>query len=726
MAEESLFNDENLEDMLYFNGVNGTTGDYDLPPMSVQAFAQALMEQQELPADKNAAGFYRTYCQTDAFGPADDRDPLRIDQSGWGVIFAQDEDPAVIEALEPLLALRREQAGDFYYQYMGGKGNRRGYFPSESKVDFLQERGAEAFGPADPHFAPYYVLIVGDPEKIPFRFQYQLDVQYAVGRIHFRNPQEYAQYAQNVVMAETQKANLRLSRQAAMFGVEHNERDATYLSANHLVRPLIEQLQKMSEEFNLGWQFNPFIKEQATKANLSSLINGAQSPALLFTANHGMGFERGDYRQADHQGALLCQDWKGPAAGQKLEDCYFSADDVASNANLLGMMAFHFACFGAGTPRQNNFLMAKDWQLPPQIADRDFVARLPQQLMLKGALAVVGHIERAWGVSIAYHYENLKKDGSETKHLATYRSTLKRLMDGHPIGSALEYFNEKYGEYSAALSQGFDDRKYEVQKAPDDYEFTRLWRANNDARNFIILGDPAVRLPLAGVGETPIGMRPPLKVVTVSPPKKTETPPQPPPLPPASPTVSEEDLSQPKEQGAPYLPQLPVNIDFAEKDPELYAAWRKHMITGFEQNSKMFARILNAFMGAYDTTVLMYKILFGVGIAAFLAAAILSAVTQQTSFGLIFGGLSVASFLSYFLSRPLKSLEQNLQFITWLGVLYNTYWTRLMYMLDIKTVQKDLAETTDDTVANITALIDKYAEMHKQRSGLQQSDQETK
>ncbi len=96
----------------------------------------------------------------------------------------------------------------------------------------------------------------------------------------------------------------------------------------------------------------------------------------------------------------------------------------------------------------------------------------------------------------------------------------------------------------------------------------------------------------------------------------------------------------------------------------------------------MFNRILTGFMNPYYTTIWMYRILFGVGIAAFLVAAVLSAWTKQAGFGLIFGGLSIIAFLSYFLSRPLQALEENLQFITWLGIIYNTYWIRLTYAMD--------------------------------------------
>ena len=160
-------------------------------------------------------------------------------------------------------------------------------------------------GPAVPAKVPYYLLIVGSPDAIPYRFQSQLDVQYAVGRLHFDTVDEYANYARSVVKAES--GAVKLPREVAYFGVANGNDPSTKLSAEELVQPLRKQMAKKSEE----WQHTTILPQSATKAQLTRLLGGDQAPALLFTASHGMSFSLDSPRQLAHQGALLCQ--VGPA-----------------------------------------------------------------------------------------------------------------------------------------------------------------------------------------------------------------------------------------------------------------------------------------------------------------------------------------------------------------------------------------------------------------------------
>jgi hypothetical protein len=149
-------------------------------------------------------------------------------------------------------------------------------------------------------------------------------------------------------------------------------------------------------------------------------------------------------------------------------------------------------------------------------------------------------------------------------------------------------------------------------------------------------------------------------------------------------------------------------------DEVVYNAWKEYMTKGFSNNQKMFEEVLEAFMRPYKLTVRMYQVMFWIGILGFLLAIGLS-IWKGIAYGVLFGSLSAAGFLGYFVSRPLQSLEQNLMLITWLGLIYNTYWTRLMYTNDLKVIQKELDEITKTSLDQINALVDKQTELHKKR-----------
>ena len=458
------------------NGIDVRTGLYLPSSNTEEEFARRIRDQPLGPAQLRQTRWWieRYGIDDPNRAPAQDVDPVKISSAGWGVIFAPGITPEIEQALKPLLDRRRDAAGPYFKPYRFQTG--------QTKDDFLAFHKA-GLGHADPKNLTYYRLIVGSPEEIPFRFQYELDVQYAVGRIHFEKSEDYAAYANNVVEAEKTAAthgDALPPKQIAFFGVRTEGDTATERSTDDLIKPLAKQLTMDRPE----WPLQVITAEQATKAKLSRLLGGGETPTVLLTSSHGVGFPLNDPLQRTCQGALLCQDW--PGLGQPpMPQHYFAGGDLPKGANLRGLITFHFACYSGGTPQTSSFALDDSpLSLPQPIAPKPFVSYLAQRLLShpQGALAVVGHVDRAWTTSFS---------GSEPGQVQIFENTFKRLLDGHPLGSAMEFFNQRYGELAVTYTELTQDR--EALLDVDASRFARVYRANNDARNFVVLGDPAVK-----------------------------------------------------------------------------------------------------------------------------------------------------------------------------------------------------------------------------------------
>jgi hypothetical protein len=475
---------------MIFSGVNGATGGYLLPPKTPNELFAWISgeEKREIEDDAdNLAGLWQKVEKKKTRGVIAGIDPIKPEEAGWGIVYHPQTPKAVRDKLAPLVEYRKQQC----------KRDASG-LPVEFEYDPIKDESAygfrlrhgQAHGAVNPQKLPYYLLIVGPPTHIPFRFQYSLDSHHAVGRLHFDDVDDYGRYVASVLDYEGQDIAVPRQRRATFFGPDSDE--AMALSAKYLIQPLAEALHEKDMEFVSGnqarYHAEHLVPQDSTRQGLLDLLaRDSDQPALIFTATHGLGFPQKHPQQLSDQGALVCQGWPGsdnwPQNQPVPENLYVPARHLPAR-RFDGLMVFSFACYSAGTPAMSDFAHIKD-HAPLELAPEPFVAHWPQRLLAQGALAFIGHVDRAWFYSYGWPGAGQQTD--------TFESTLNVILSGKPVGHAMEHFQYKYLDLNNHLTEdGLLDRFGIDQET--NQEITRLWTARNDARSYILLGDPLVRL----------------------------------------------------------------------------------------------------------------------------------------------------------------------------------------------------------------------------------------
>jgi hypothetical protein len=468
------------KELIYVNGIDFNSGQYAIPPQPIDEIAKRVFQRPGL--DK----FSDMHAEHERFAIPFGVELNQPAQAGWGIIFHPDTPQDLRAALAPLVAHRRRQIGDLVKEL--------DYLKDEQTRDWYRRHGVSP-GAVDPAIVPYYLLLVGGPELIPFEFQYLLGVDYAVGRLAFDTADEYERHVRSVIAYET-ASTVPNGREVVYWGTRHPSDSATNLSATLLIDPLANGLADVGllkspihADPKVNYQRKLMAADGATKANLLDLLNQAKPPAMLFTASHGMQLRSGQSSQAATQGALLCQDWTG--FGNVKAAHILAASDVADDANVNGMVAMIFACFGAGTPDADQFVMdLSQAGSAPTLAPKPFMSALPRRLLTHpngSALAVIGHIDRAW----AYSIRAPKIAGPQ---ILAFRNSLGFIMTGMPIGYVLNgQFSSRFAALSAALLSATSPTAPPAMRLPDR-DLVTAWIQRNDAQNYLLLGDPAARI----------------------------------------------------------------------------------------------------------------------------------------------------------------------------------------------------------------------------------------
>lgn len=412
------------------------------------------------------------------------RNPNELSRQRWGLVVPEGpEGERLLALIEPLRRERQAAQGGapvlVYRVPAQGKEKRDGPYAARwKKYVFRSEEVPE-------QALPRYLLLLGDLDQIPLEFQQVLSTDAFVGRLAFTSDEGYAAYVAKVLRWE--RAPPREEHPRLLFYTSRDGTSATDTGHRWLMRPSAAACQ---EQQLLGDFPRSDILELSGEgsASLQQLLSHAArpEPSVLMTLSHGLRASK-DVRAL--QGALALPGGR-----------YLTGADVRKGAFLPGGIWFCFACFSAGTPERSAYA---HWLRALQTAELDalseplpegqrpFIAALPQAALAnpEGPLAVIGHVDLAWSYSF-------KNQGVRT--LSPYLGVLKTLAEGGRAGVAMQALQRYLNETSVELTILYNNHYMNgPQRPPAPEAWASLWMLHQDLSHFVLLGDPAVRLPLA-------------------------------------------------------------------------------------------------------------------------------------------------------------------------------------------------------------------------------------
>jgi hypothetical protein len=426
-------------------------------------------------------------------------DPNDLELQRWGVIAPQGPvGDRLLALIKPLIARREQQQGDAVRIYRVP--------PQLTADEAMRWKKREFDSGADLNIeVPRYQLILGDLDQVPLALQQVQASDGYVGRLAFTAEDDYAAYVDKLLRWESLSEGPGDSD--ALFFTVHDGTAATAVGHRALVAPGVEVVKKRKasgqyparEIVEFGDRMTPAPDEL-----LRRVAGGA--PNVLFTLSHGEGAPRGGWKspeeQRRRQGAM--------SFGREGK---LMGDDLRARPFLPGGIWFMLACYGAGTPGHSAYkhwlealASAGQFRGKPESVlaglagpdTRPFIAALPQAVLANanGPLAFMGHVDLAW----TYGFQDLDSGATNrpARYMAITRSLLKRDRVGVSMRELLRFFDQTNVELTSLHDQEARARSMGQPVQPDVARQSHLWMLRNDLAAYVLLGDPAVKLPPGG------------------------------------------------------------------------------------------------------------------------------------------------------------------------------------------------------------------------------------
>ena len=344
---------------------------------------------------------------------------------------------------------------------------------------------------------PKYILIIGSPNEIPFEFQSMLSDVAFVGRLDFDDIKELETYTEKVKRME--KGNL-VEKEVTFFATDHEINasgcyDPTHYNQSDIDTHLVPEIN------GLNFKPNKLLKNNATKKDLLDNLQKSK-PCSVYASCWGVNAS-GETLDVQKQltGSLCCQ---GDYSKGFDPNLVLTSQEIPDTPFLEGGLFFQQSSFSYGSPAISSLSHwvsdGENLGIPKQLAPTDFVAPLPKRLVYHkhGPLAFVGHLDEL----LAYGYAQEETPGAERRErIEPTRAALNDILKGRPIGYALNQMTMRRSVLNTQISNNINKVITAFLKASTDaarlkvaLPMSNLFLMRNEVKNYMIFGDPAVRL----------------------------------------------------------------------------------------------------------------------------------------------------------------------------------------------------------------------------------------